>query len=32
MDVGLAWRAETELTPAARAFREFLNLACAGQG
>jgi DNA-binding transcriptional LysR family regulator len=32
MDVGLAWRADTELTPAARTFREFVNLACAGQG
>ncbi|KMO30464.1 LysR family transcriptional regulator [Methylobacterium aquaticum] len=32
MDVGLAWRADTALTPAARTFREFVNLACAGQG
>ncbi|MFH6787197.1 MULTISPECIES: LysR family transcriptional regulator [Methylobacterium] len=32
MDVGLAWRADTDLSPAARTFREFVNLACAGQG
>ncbi|GJD48607.1 HTH-type transcriptional regulator GltC [Methylobacterium crusticola] len=32
MDVGLAWRAGAALAPAARAFREFLGLACAGQG
>jgi DNA-binding transcriptional LysR family regulator len=31
MDVGLAWRADTALTPAARTFRDFVNLACAGQ-
>jgi DNA-binding transcriptional LysR family regulator len=30
MDVGLAWRPETDKSPATKAFHEFLSLACAG--
>ena len=32
MDVGLAWRRDAELSPAARAFREFMGLAHIGEG
>jgi hypothetical protein len=31
MDVGLAWRRDGELNPAARAFQEFLSLAHLGE-
>jgi DNA-binding transcriptional LysR family regulator len=30
MDVGLAWRPEADISPATKAFHEFLSLACAG--
>jgi DNA-binding transcriptional LysR family regulator len=32
MNVGLAWRRDAELSPAARAFQEFLSLAHTGAG